>query len=83
MALGQAPLDMLSERCDVLFGGVGKERLEADVRLVVIGEAELVEDAQLIVVFEDGGGLAWRSAQRLLFLDVVGEFAERLVCTLA
>jgi hypothetical protein len=53
------------------------------VRLVVVGEAELVEDAQLIVVFEHGGGLAWRSAQRLLFLDVVGEFAERLVYTLA
>jgi hypothetical protein len=32
------------------------------VRLVVIGEAELVEDAQLIVVFEDCRGLAWRSA---------------------
>jgi hypothetical protein len=53
------------------------------VRLVVVGEAELVEDAQLIVVFEDGGGLAWRSAQRLLFLDVVGEFAKGLVCTSA
>lgn len=53
------------------------------MRLVVIGEAELVEDAQLVVVFKDGGGLAWRSAQRLLFLDVVGEFAERLVCSLA
>ena len=46
--------------------------------LVIIGEAELVEDAQLIVVFEDGGGLAGRSAQRLLFLDVVGKFAECL-----
>ena len=53
------------------------------MRLVVIGEAELVEDAQLIVVFEDGGGLAGRSAQSLLFLDVVGKFAERLVFTLA
>lgn len=53
------------------------------MRLVVIGKAELVEDAQLIVVFEDGGGLAGRSAQRLLFLNVVGKFAERLVCTLA
>jgi hypothetical protein len=53
------------------------------MRLVVVGETELVENAQLIVVFEYGGGLAWRSAQRLLFLDVVGEFAERLECSLA
>jgi hypothetical protein len=53
------------------------------MRLVVIGETELVQDAQLIVVFENGGGLAWRSAQRLLFLYIIGKFAERLICPLA
>jgi hypothetical protein len=27
--------------------------------------------------------LAWRSAQRLLFLYIIGKFAERLICQLA
>jgi hypothetical protein len=33
---------MLDQRRDVLFGGVGEQRLQANVRLVVIGETELV-----------------------------------------
>jgi len=78
MALGQALLDVLSKRGDILFGRVGKESLEANVRLVVVGEAKFVQDAQLIVVIKDGGGLARRPAQRLLFLYVVGKLAEGL-----
>jgi len=78
MALGQTLLDVLSKRGDILFGGVGKEGLEANMRLVVVGEAKFVQDAQLIVVVKDGGGLAWRSAQRLLFLYVVGKLAKGL-----
>ena len=30
------------------------------------------------MVFDDRGGLAWRAAQRLLFLDVIGEVGEGL-----
>ena len=78
MALGQTLLDVLSKRGDILFGRVGKESLEANVRLVVVGEAKFVQDAQLIVVVKDGGGLARRSAQRLLFLYIVGKLAEGL-----
>jgi hypothetical protein len=33
---------MLDKRRDVLFGRIGKQRLQADVRLVVVGKAELV-----------------------------------------
>lgn len=48
------------------------------MRLGVIGQPELVEDAELIVVFEDGRGLAGRAAQSLLLLYIVGELAECL-----
>jgi hypothetical protein len=48
------------------------------MRPVVVGEAELVQDAQLVVVLKDGGGLARRSAQCLLLLYIVGELAEGL-----
>jgi hypothetical protein len=78
VALVQALLDELDERGDVLFGGVGEQRLRTNVDLAVVGEAELVQDAQLIVVFEDGGGLAGRATQRLLLLYVVGKLAKRL-----
>lgn len=43
----------------------------------VIGKTELVEDAQLIVIFEYSCGLAWAS-QCLLLLDIIGKLAERL-----
>jgi hypothetical protein len=78
VALLQTLLDVLCESGDIGFGGVGKQRLQADVRVVVVGEAELVQDAQLIVVFEDDGCLARWPAQGLLFLYVVGELAEGL-----
>ena len=57
---------MVYERRDVLFGGIGEQRLEPDMRLVVIGEAELVQDAQLVVVFENRWGLAWGAAMKLI-----------------
>jgi hypothetical protein len=42
----------------------------------------LVDDVKFVVVFKDrdglGLGLALRAAQRLLFLNIVGEFAEGL-----
>jgi hypothetical protein len=42
MALCQALLYMLDERRDILFSGIGKQRLQANVRLVVVGKTELV-----------------------------------------
>lgn len=78
MALCQALLDVVYERRHVLRGRIGEERFQSDVWLGVVGETQLVQDAQLVVVFEDGRCLAWRAAQRLLLLYVVGEFAERL-----
>jgi ABC-type uncharacterized transport system permease subunit len=45
------------------------------VRAIVVGKAKLVQDAQLIVVFKNGGCLAGWSAQCLLLLYIVGEFA--------
>jgi hypothetical protein len=78
VALCQALLDVLCESRDILLGSVGQERLEADMRFVVVGEAELVQDAQLIVVFENDGGLTRWSAQRLLFLYVVGKLTKSL-----
>lgn len=82
VALGQALLDVLSQRGDILLGGVNEQRLQADVRLRIVGQAELVEDAQLVVVLEGGGGLAGAS-KRLLLLHVFGEVAERLPYRLA
>lgn len=82
MALYESLLDVFDERGDIAVGGVGEERLQANVRLVIVGEAELVQDAQLVVVFEDSGRLAWWAAQCLLLLHVVGELAERLGSTI-
>lgn len=78
MALGQALLDVLGKRGDIIFGGGGEKRLQRNVRLGVVGKAELVEDAQFIVVLENGRRLPRWAAERLLFLDIVGELAEGL-----
>jgi hypothetical protein len=78
VALHQTLLDVLSEPGNIFLRRVDKERLEADMRIVIVGEAELVQYAQLIVVFEDDGGLTRWSAQRLLFLYVVGELTQSL-----
>jgi hypothetical protein len=78
VALHQALLDVLDKCGDILLGRIGEQCPQADVRLGVVGQAELVQDAQLIVVFEDGRGLSWWAAQSLLFLYVVGELAEGL-----
>jgi hypothetical protein len=78
VALCHTLFDVLHERRDILLGGVNKERLQADVGPSVIGQAQLIQNAQLIVVFEDGGRLARRAAQRLLLLYVVGKLTKCL-----
>jgi hypothetical protein len=83
VSLFQTLFDELDERGDILFGGIGEQRLQANVNLAVVGEAELVQNAQLIVVFEDGGGLTGRATQRLLLLYIVGKFTKCLKCNVS
>lgn len=42
MALCQALLDMPNKRWDILLSGVCKQRPQADMRAVIVGEAELI-----------------------------------------
>ena len=77
MAFVQSSLDVLGQRWDMLFGGVEQQRLQTDM-CDVVGEVKVVEDAELIVLFEDGGSLTGRTTQCLLLLHIVGEFAEGL-----
>jgi hypothetical protein len=44
----------------------------------VVGQTQLVEDAQLIMVLEDSGLLAGRTSQSLLLLHVVGKITQCL-----
>ena len=78
MAFDQAALDVFGQLVDIFVCGVEQQRFQRDGRSCVVGEAELVEDAQLVVLLELGGFLAGRAAQCLLLLDVVGEVAEGL-----
>jgi hypothetical protein len=77
MTFVQPGLNVLREGCDVLFGGIEQQRFETHVGDIV-RETEVVEDAELVMLFNDGGGLARWPAQRLLLLDVVRELAEGL-----
>jgi len=78
MAFDQALFHMLRKSRYILFGGIREQCLETDMRFDVVGETKLIQDTEFIMIFEDDRGLAWRAAQRLLFLDVVGEFAKCL-----
>jgi hypothetical protein len=78
MTFNQAVLDMFYECSDVLIGGVDKERSQTNVGFGVVGQTELIENAQLVVFFDDGWGLTRWATQCLLLLDVVGELTKCL-----
>jgi hypothetical protein len=52
---------VLAQRGYILLGRINEQCLQANVRFRIVTEAKLVEDAQFIVVFKCGRGLAGAS----------------------
>jgi hypothetical protein len=83
VALDQAGLDVLGQLGGIVVVRVEQQRLERERGRRVVGQTELVEDAQLVVLVGGGGRVAGRAAQRLLPLHVVGEVAQGLRVSVA